>query len=463
MRRLSTAKGLALLLVLASGVFAAASPARAQCLITGPDLTCGAPVQLCGPAGGDCQWTLPDGSSSTARCITATAPGTYSLRFFDAINGMWFGPCTHSLGEGANVACSIDGPTSACQGEAIRLCGPTGDVTYEWSGPDGFAATSACVSVTTAGTYRLTLHAADGCTSTCEREVSFAACRTVQNCPKPACFWSRQCARPHHGAICYGATQVASIAGCVNERSSAFAWGDAAGAFCAALRPADHGLRAHAKRQVAAVWANVCAGALGLVPSKGMPAALDPATPVVLPGVATTVGAWLASSEGSLAAFEGRSLRDRGVKLAYLRIITVGWSINHGIGIGAVCGRTPTAPYAMDDESAADLEEEPLAAELADTDLPALEFSSPEPNPFQASTVIAYAVTQPTADEVAIGVYDVAGRLVRELVRARLQPGTYEVRWDGRDASGASVRDGLYFVMGRIGADRIQTRVTVVR
>jgi hypothetical protein len=65
------------------------------------------------------------------------------------------------------------------------------------------------------------------------------------------------------------------------------------------------------------------------------------------------------------------------------------------------------------------------------------------PNPFNPSTRITYEVPEPTQGRLAI--FDVHGRLVRELYAGPLAPGVHEMSWDGREASGATVASGLYF------------------
>ena len=67
------------------------------------------------------------------------------------------------------------------------------------------------------------------------------------------------------------------------------------------------------------------------------------------------------------------------------------------------------------------------------------------PNPFNQSTRIAYAVEAVSGSPVAISVFDVSGRQVRELVNETKSPGRYEASWDGRDASGAQAPGGIYF------------------
>jgi hypothetical protein len=46
--------------------------------------------------------------------------------------------------------------------------------------------------------------------------------------------------------------------------------------------------------------------------------------------------------------------------------------------------------------------------------------------------------------EVRLRLYDVRGRLVRELVHGRVTPGAHTVPWDGRDAAGGTLARGTY-------------------
>ena len=65
------------------------------------------------------------------------------------------------------------------------------------------------------------------------------------------------------------------------------------------------------------------------------------------------------------------------------------------------------------------------------------------PNPFNPATEILYALPQQV--HVTLTVYDVSGREVRRLINTSQAPGRYQVRWDGKDARGHSVRSGVYF------------------
>jgi hypothetical protein len=81
------------------------------------------------------------------------------------------------------------------------------------------------------------------------------------------------------------------------------------------------------------------------------------------------------------------------------------------------------------------------------------------PNPFNPSTTIRYAVSEP--QEIRLAVYDVRGRLVRSLAQ-RVEPaGIHEVRWEGRDNDGRPAASGIYFVR-LIGDGQVTNRKIVL-
>ena len=65
------------------------------------------------------------------------------------------------------------------------------------------------------------------------------------------------------------------------------------------------------------------------------------------------------------------------------------------------------------------------------------------PNPTTGETRIDYAL--PVNGNVALGIYNVTGQLVRELVKGPVSAGQWAVTWDGRDASARKVPGGVYF------------------
>ena len=77
------------------------------------------------------------------------------------------------------------------------------------------------------------------------------------------------------------------------------------------------------------------------------------------------------------------------------------------------------------------------------------------PNPFNASTQIAYRLATPGL--VRLEIYNVLGQPVRTLVNQFQPAGFYQVRWDARDQRGAAVAAGVYLTRLRH-PDGAQTR-----
>ena len=89
----------------------------------------------------------------------------------------------------------------------------------------------------------------------------------------------------------------------------------------------------------------------------------------------------------------------------------------------------------------------------------AMTLHAPYPNPFRSSAAIDFELAR--AREGRIAVYDVHGRLVRELRRGLLPEGPSSLRWDGTDERGVLVAAGTYFY--RIeSAGAAQTRKVVL-
>ena len=66
------------------------------------------------------------------------------------------------------------------------------------------------------------------------------------------------------------------------------------------------------------------------------------------------------------------------------------------------------------------------------------------PNPFNAWTVIPYALVGLYPQWTRIAIYDVLGRKVAALVDEVQEEGMHEVVWDGRDGEGRAVGSGIY-------------------
>jgi hypothetical protein len=81
------------------------------------------------------------------------------------------------------------------------------------------------------------------------------------------------------------------------------------------------------------------------------------------------------------------------------------------------------------------------------------------PNPFNPVTYIRYEVNERTP--VTLNVYDVQGRLVRQLVDTTREPGAYTAQWNGRNLNGESVSSGIYFYRLQAGSE-VQTKKMVM-
>ncbi len=82
------------------------------------------------------------------------------------------------------------------------------------------------------------------------------------------------------------------------------------------------------------------------------------------------------------------------------------------------------------------------------------------PNPSAGATHIVYRVPH-RGDSHQVEVYDAGGRAVRTLFSGERAVGDYELEWDGRDAGGARVASGVYFVRLRAGGATQATRKLV--
>jgi flagellar hook assembly protein FlgD len=63
---------------------------------------------------------------------------------------------------------------------------------------------------------------------------------------------------------------------------------------------------------------------------------------------------------------------------------------------------------------------------------------------------------------VSLAVHDLAGRKVRSLISGVVAAGERDVTWDLRDAAGARVADGIYFLRLAVDGGTITRRVAVV-
>jgi hypothetical protein len=86
-----------------------------------------------------------------------------------------------------------------------------------------------------------------------------------------------------------------------------------------------------------------------------------------------------------------------------------------------------------------------------------LMFDPPSPNPVTSQTVLRFAAKH--AGEVTVSVYDVAGRLVNEVVRAPIGDGIIRLaNWQADD-----VPSGVYFAVLQAGDKQISHKIVVTK
>jgi endonuclease/exonuclease/phosphatase family metal-dependent hydrolase len=81
------------------------------------------------------------------------------------------------------------------------------------------------------------------------------------------------------------------------------------------------------------------------------------------------------------------------------------------------------------------------------------------PNPFNGETLILFSL--PTRSRAKISIYDLSGRLVRELTSGNYTAGNHQILWNGRNDTGQFVGSGVYFYR-LIGSDFTLTKKMIL-
>ena len=64
------------------------------------------------------------------------------------------------------------------------------------------------------------------------------------------------------------------------------------------------------------------------------------------------------------------------------------------------------------------------------------------PNPFNPNTTISFSLAEESI--VNLSVYDLSGKLIKEIANSKMTIGNYSIEWDSKDANGAKVGAGVY-------------------
>ncbi len=174
-------------------------------------------------------WTGPNGFTAATSSVSVTNAGTYAVTVTDS-NG-----CT---GNGSGVLTINAKPVvtvnsgAVPQGSALTMTATVGSgaapYSYAWSGPAGFSATTASISVTNAGNYSVTVTDANGCTGT------GSGVLTVN--PKPS-------VTVNNGATCAGGSQMLTASVSSGTAPFTYVWSGPAGftATTASISPTNAG------------------------------------------------------------------------------------------------------------------------------------------------------------------------------------------------------------------------------
>ena len=85
------------------------------------------------------------------------------------------------------------------------------------------------------------------------------------------------------------------------------------------------------------------------------------------------------------------------------------------------------------------------------------------PNPFNPTTTIRFTVPAGPVQAYSLRVYDVRGRLVRELAAGQISGGLHQVLWDGRNNTGSTVGSGIYLYRLEVGQERFTGKMALVK
>jgi hypothetical protein len=83
------------------------------------------------------------------------------------------------------------------------------------------------------------------------------------------------------------------------------------------------------------------------------------------------------------------------------------------------------------------------------------------PNPFNPNTKIRFTIGEP--QHVYIAVYDINGKLVKEIADEKYQTGQHQVSWNGVNSRGGQVSSGIYFISMNARGFRQSRQVVLVK
>ena len=105
---------------------------------------------------------------------------------------------------------------------------------------------------------------------------------------------------------------------------------------------------------------------------------------------------------------------------------------------------------------------ERLSVNNLNNELPSqIALSQNYPNPFNPITTIDFNLTE--SGNVNLSIYDINGKLVKELVNEDRGEGLYSVTWDGANQNGINVSSGTYFGKLISGESQQQIKLLLIK
>ena len=374
------------------------------------EVCAGSSTQLCAnAASGTPPYSYLWSTGETGSCITVAQAGPYSVTVTDSKG-------CQVTSQGALVVdpkptaavpdgqvCGTIAPLQLCANAASG----TPPYTYRWSN----GATSACISVTAAGNYSVTVTDAKGCT------VADAG-NVVEACPEGCTpgFWCggvgstmwNTASDPEWTALGGQGTNPYTLS---TRFESVFAPSAAiadaktmSDLLCNGAGPAP---AEKAARAVIAAYLNASYG-------------------LAFPNTAAQVAAKWAAAVGSNSALNALAVE-----------------LNAANQVNCPIGRSSAL---VGNDGQQQMQTPDVTGQL--------DFYRPSPNPFTGTTRFAFLVPAGADENVSIAVYDLLGRRIRGLANGVMSPGRHEASWDGRDEGGNLVKRGLYFVSTAVGSQR---------
>ncbi|MBW6513385.1 MAG: T9SS type A sorting domain-containing protein [Candidatus Syntrophosphaera sp.] len=86
---------------------------------------------------------------------------------------------------------------------------------------------------------------------------------------------------------------------------------------------------------------------------------------------------------------------------------------------------------------------------------------SVSPNPFQSRTILRFTLAE--KGSARLGIYNLKGQLVRELLFGEKSHGTYDIAFDGRDGKGSPLASGIYIIRMDSGGKSISKKVSLIK